>query len=182
MELTQPLLQSLLRYDADSGKLFWNTRPRSLFVSDKAHKVWNTQNAGKQAFTASSAAGYKVGRIFGKGYLAHRIIWCMVYGDFVKDTIDHINQDPSDNRLENLREATKSENRANSRSRLSSKLRLKGVYWSEKDKKYVAEIIVSGKKTRLGYFRSADEAAHEYNKAAIHFHGEYAALNPIGEP
>jgi hypothetical protein len=99
-ELPSPdLLRKLLRYEPETGKLFWRERDREFFKSDRDYKVWNIRFAGKEAFTASDC-GYKTGKVFGKTYRAHRIIWALQTGAWPRDEIDHIDQDKSNNAWE----------------------------------------------------------------------------------
>ena len=101
------ILHSLMRYDPETGLLYWKARTSEHFQNGghlAAHNVakWNGKHAGKEAFTATKGDGYKHGALFGQNYSAHRIIWKMVHGEDA-DRIDHINGVRADNRLLNLR-------------------------------------------------------------------------------
>ena len=102
---TQETLRQLLRYDMNTGKLYWLPRP--------SNPRFTSRWAGTEAFTTVER-GYKQGRIFNQLYYAHRIIWRMTYDETPED-IDHINGNRSDNRLENLRNVSRSENLRNRR-------------------------------------------------------------------
>jgi hypothetical protein len=95
--------------------------------------------------------------------------------------IDHRNRDGLDNRRENLRPATQSQNMANSRSRPGSSL-FKGVSWIRRDRRWYASIMFNYRSISLGNYVSEIEAAKAYNAAAIRLFGEYARLNEIVEP
>lgn len=119
-----------------------------------------------------SSAGYKYVMVDGQKYLVHRIIFMMIHG-YVPDLIDHKNQNPSDNRIENLRPATKSQNAANSAAR--NKSGIKGCYFSEKSGMWSANIFDGEKTVHLGSFCSAEEARSARVSAEKSFYGEYAS-------
>lgn len=92
-------------------------------------------------------------------------------------TPDHIDRNGLNNRRDNLRSATASQQQANQRLFNNNASGYKGVCWSEHAKKYKAEISVSGKKKHLGYFNSAFEAALVYDAVALRTRGEFATTN-----
>jgi len=170
------LLRQLLRYDPETGKLWWLPRSLGMFWAEPELKRWNAHYANQEAFVASSD-GYRLGHIFNRTYRAHRVIWAMQTGVWPSEQVDHINGDRSDNRWINLRSATGSENSKNRKSMQGSSSAYLGVHWSAKDRKWVAKITVSGKQVVLGFFSCEDEAARAYDAAASVHHGEFANLN-----
>lgn len=98
--------------------------------------------------------------------------------------VDHINGDRLDNRRENLRIATKSQNGHNQGIQRTNTSGYKGVTFhsSRGSGKWIAQIRVNGKRIHIGSFDDINVAAHEYNKAAIKHHGEFARLNVAGLP
>lgn len=110
-----------------------------------------------------------------KRYKTHRVIWMMHHGDLEADQfIDHIDGNPLNNRLENLRIADRIQNRANSIG--FNKLGLpKGVskHWN----KYVAKIGHDGIREHIGVYNTIEEAEEAYNKRAKELYGEYANTN-----
>jgi len=90
---------------------------------------------------------------------------------------DHINHNGLDNRKQNLRNCTKKQNSANSRSLAKSSSKYKGVSWSKRRKKWAAYITSEGKQRHLGYFEKEVEGAKVYDRAAKKFRGRFAALN-----
>lgn len=92
--------------------------------------------------------------------------------------VDHISGDALDNRKCNLRLTDSVGNNCNSSARKSSKTsKFKGVHFSNREGKWKAQIQVNKSKKFLGTFKSEIEAAEAYDKAALHYHGEYAKLN-----
>jgi hypothetical protein len=154
------LIKQLLRYDPETGNLHW--------LQDRIrHK------AGSIAGGVHKGSGYIRIEVAGKGMSAHRVAWFLHYGYWPKDQLDHINQDKRDNRIENLREATNGQNRANTRS--SSRHGLKGVAFKPWLKKRPWEArITSGKRViSLGCYATKEEAHQAYCEAAKRLHGDF---------
>lgn len=167
------VLNSILVYCTDTGKFYWKEREQSMFTSIRMANTWNSRYANKEAFTVVNAQGYKSAKIFDTNYKAHRIAWKMVYGVDPSNLIDHINGDRTDNRIANLREASYSENRINTRGVRGSS-GFKGVIWSSQSQKWIAEIKVGGKRKYLGSFDDPCEASEVYKTAAKFMHGKFA--------
>lgn len=150
--ITHKNLKKYLRYDEKSG-LF--TR---LVQSSNRIKV------GDIAGSVNVSDGYVYITVGGKRYSAHRLAWFYVTGYWPKDEIDHINGIRSDNRFENLREATSSINKQNQRiARSNNKVGLLGVCKARG--KYLAQIRLYGKNKFLGYFENPQLAHSAYIKA-----------------
>lgn len=110
--------------------------------------------------------GYLRITIEGKSYYAHRLAWFYAHKTW-PDVIDHINQDRSDNRLINLRPASKSQNAVNGK-RLH-----RGATFSKKYHRWVAQIRWQGKSKFLGHFDTESAACAAYAAAAQDRHGEF---------
>lgn len=167
-------LRELLRYEPDTGKLYWKERPRDLFKNSQSWKAWNTRYAGQLAFTSADSRGYLRGAIFGDLFLAHRVAWAIAHGRWPEKDIDHVNGDPSDNNLMNLREATRTENACNRGKQRNNTSGYKGVGFHKASGKWRSYIVTSDGQMELGLFRSPEEAHCAYMQAANEYHREFA--------
>ena len=160
-DLDQSGLREILDYDAASGLLYWRVRfPRSKNqIGDIAGCV--------------ATDGYIVVGLNGRYYKGHRLAWLHVYGEWPDRTLDHINGNRSDNRISNLRLATKSENCRNAKISIKNKSGFKGVHWNKATKKWRATCKVGDRPTYLGSFATAEEAAIAYKEFASKHHGEF---------
>jgi hypothetical protein len=164
---SQEHLIALLRYELSTGKLFWRERPLSLCIDSRVQRSWNTQNAGAEAL-AIKRRGYYYGCIDGVTYQTHRIIWKMVYGSD-PEFIDHINGDPLDNRLVNLRSVIEHDNHKNQKKFATNTSGITGVRWKPSHKKWIASIHVEKHRKFLGYFASKDEAITVRRAAEVQY-------------
>lgn len=160
--LNQEQLKRHLYYDRVRGDFYWrNPLQRS------CSKPWDKAGSlGKK--------GYIKIVIAGKTYEAHRLAWMYVHGRFPAECMDHKNGVKNDNRLENLREATKSQNNFNVGRYSNNQSGIKGVHWVNASKKWRAEISAHGKRVDLGMFGSIDDAKSAIDVARIDLHGEFA--------
>ena len=95
--------------------------------------------------------------------------------------VDHINGDKLDNRKENLRICTHSENLKNQGKRKANTSGYKGVFWHTRMNKWIAKLYSDRKCIHLGYFDCRIEAAKAYNNGALKHHGQFANINQIPE-
>jgi hypothetical protein len=173
------LLRKLIRYNAETGKLYWLERPTSMFHCARLAKdcadAWNNKLAGKEAFTSITSRGYRQGRIFGQQYIGHRVAWAIYYGEWPDFEIDHINGVRSDNRLENLRAVTPAENRRNIRTPSHNTSGVMGVVWNKQYGKWQAQIGVAGKNINLGRYSNFAEAvaARKTAETTYNFHANH---------
>lgn len=153
-DLTAEEVRMLFDYDPIAGELI-----RKLDSNDGKTK------AGSRV--KSLAPNGYVRLAVGKGkYLAHRLIWLWSYGVWPKGHLDHVNGIRSDNRLENLREATHFEQAQN----ISRAGKLLGVQYHARSKKFRAMIMVNGKQYYLGLHETPEEAHAAYCKAKAEKH------------
>lgn len=166
-----------LRYDPETGKLYWRHRPASHFTDGKVRppeenrRLWNAKNAGNEALKGRDNYGYLKGRVFGRNVRAHRAAWFLTYGHWPEE-IDHINGDRADNRLCNLRACGREGNVRNTAVARGTS-RFRGVQRKESGK-FAAKIRYGGRQHHLGTFESEDAAAAAYSVAAARHHGEFA--------
>jgi hypothetical protein len=172
-------LRKLLRYEPETGKLFWLPRPREMFKSQRAYSTWNSRFAGKTALSSKHAHGYLIGPVLGKMRKAHRVAWALETGQWPVGDLDHINGCRADNRFANLREATRSENMFNCKSHRDSTSRFRGVSWNEADKRWVVGVSVNGRRKHIGRYADEVDAAKAFNDAATKYYGQFARLNPV---
>ena len=162
---SQAELQILFDYDPSTGILTWRPRPPSMFSSKAMCDGWNKRYAGKQALTAKSN-GYFIGAINNQMVKAHRVIWKFVYG-VETPFIDHIDHDRSNNRLMNLRKATRTENQQNCKKKSTNKSGTTGVWWNAVKQGWDASIGLNGRKKNLGRFKTKQEAIQARADAEI---------------
>lgn len=164
--ITQEKLKELLYYDPETGIWTW-------LISKPGVKK------GSIAGCLDIFWGYFVIRVNKKQYLAHRLVWLYMTGEFPKLNIDHKNGNKSDNSWSNLREATNQQNEANKPIGAKNTSGHKGAFWHKRHKKWLSQIKVGGKNIHLGTFKTKEEAALAYNEAAIKYFGEFAWLNKV---
>ena len=153
------MFHQYLDLDEASGRVFWK------------EKISKKTVIGKEA-GSNKGIGYRGVQIHGRMYLSHRIIYAMVHGNCPGE-IDHINGNPSDNRPDNLRVVSRSQQNMNRVTQANNTSGHKGVYWFKPKGYWCARIKVDGRFKCLGYFRSIDDAAEAYRVGAEKHHGEY---------
>lgn len=154
MKLTQQRVRELVEYNPDTG----------LFKSKKT---------GRDIGFQINVHGYIGLWLDGRNVLAHRAAWLYVHGP-VPETIDHINGRVTDNRIANLRIASRSQNRANSAVNRNSGSGTKGVFLSRTGKRWRAKITVNRRTRHLGTFATKEHASAAYMAAAMRHYGEFA--------
>jgi len=113
-----------------------------------------------------------------KSFSIHRLVAdAFLENPLNKKCVDHIDGNPKNNMLSNLRWATLHENQGNRSKQENTSSKYKGVYFCKKIKKWKAEIRINGKKKYLGCFKNEEDAARAYDEKAIEFFGEFAKLN-----
>ena len=159
---------------------------RALFTYDKEDGIIRLKNASGRygRYPAGSPAGqnhpegYRYVRIGEKLYRVSRLIWLHVTGEWPKHQVDHKDLNPSNDKWENLREATSSQNKANCGKYKAEKAscHLKGVQAVQKRRsiRYRAIATKDGVRQHLGYFGTPEEAHAAYLKASEELHGEFA--------
>lgn len=182
-DLVEPMeLHTFFLHRKESGLLFWRERSECLFTdaygnAKRACKCWNRRYANERAFTSINSSGYHAGTLLNRRYLAHRVVWAMEYGSWPDSFIDHINRDKTDNRIENLRLASNSENMMNTDAYSSNKSGYKGVSFKPSKGKWVAQIGFRNTKKHIGYFDTPQEASKAYQEVSKQMHGSYSPFS-----
>lgn len=167
---TPEQLRQLLRYDPETGELFWMERGIEWFGSVWRMDAWNKRCSGKEAFTSTHGERYKCGRVLDRLKLAHRVIWAIQTGAWPDGDVDHIDGDRANNAWSNLRSVSRSENMRNAKRFKSNTSGHVGVWWSSQVSKWMAEIKVDGEKLHIGSYDRIEDAAAA-RKAAEVQHG-----------
>lgn len=156
-QITAQEARELLSYDPNSGKFTWKVSKSSRAIS-------------------GNIAGCKTGRyetisINGTKYRSNRLAWLFYYGEWPKNVVDHIDGDPSNNKIANLRDVSQAENvRNKTKPYVGSLVPYIGVTISKG--KFRAMIGVGRKNKCLGRYNTAEEASEAYQKAKSEIHGE----------
>lgn len=157
--LTQNELKKILEYNPKTG-LF--TRLTS-----------NNQHKSGEISGYVTPNGYILIQVKQNSYMAHRLAWLYITGEWPKDRIDHKNKIRSDNRWSNIRSASNGQNSANCKVRRTNFLGVKGVRLHECGK-YTARICKNGKSYYLGLFDTIEQAVEAYATKAKELFGEFA--------
>ena len=137
------------------------------------NKVTRSSRAVKNQLAGAVSGKYRLISLHGEPFLVHRIAYYMVNGT-CPEYLDHINGDRFDNRIENLRPATRSENACNIGLKRTNTSGIKGLSWAKKPKKWLACIKINNKNKNLGYFESKELGAEVLELARELLHGNYA--------
>ncbi len=126
----------------------------------------------------NAITGYEVGNnkrgiysyieVRGRKYLAHRLAWLYVYGQWPHSLIDHIDGNPRNNEISNLREATDVENHQNTKCR--------GFHFCRRNQKYRAQITIEKQRRYLGYFDTPEQARAAYEAASQQHFGKFSGV------
>lgn len=139
--------------------------------------------------------GYMRSRCSGSGY-AYRKVWikggkgkqydifmhCLIatrMGLKITNQVDHVDRNKLNNKRNNLRLATNQQQKGNESLRKTNTSGFRGVYWSKKYCKWLAQICFNSKSIFLGYYPNKVAAAKAYNKAAKKYFGEFACPNKL---
>lgn len=169
--ITREEVMRQLDYDEFTGVFTWKV--------SKGNRV----KVGEEAGCVSVFCGksYRLIRINGKLYLAHRLAWLLLHGEFPAEQIDHIDGNGLTNKAENLRAVSHAENGKNQRKYKTNTSGVTGVYWHKDCSKWYAQICINGKEIYLGYFVDKNEAIKARKAAEMKFgyHGNHGSTRPL---
>lgn len=154
-------VSQVFSYDPESGTIRWKISPRMNI------------HAGTVAGSVDRK-GYRIIRYRNFGFKAHRLAWMLYARSWPAGQIDHINMIRDDNRIENLREATNGENKWNTLAQSNNSHGSKGVAWDAQRQRWVARIMVRGRRMKIGRYGTREEAAQAYAAAAEKHAGKFA--------
>lgn len=157
--LTQNRLHELLLYDPATGVFKWRYSTRR-------------QVAGAVAGTLASN-GYIRIKVDGPAYLAHRLAWLYMYGEFPPSYTDHKDQDKQNNSISNLRLATQSQNCANAKAKSTNTSGIKGVHYDKLSSRWVASIMSKGVRWSSKH-NTLEDASTAVRAMRIKLHGKFA--------
>ena len=155
-ELTYARASELLRYDANSGRLYWCVSRGTAKAGDEA---------GFDRKLPRQRTSYRIIKIDGAHYMAHRIAYLLHHGKWPAHGIDHVDGDGLNNRPGNMRDVPQSTNNRNARMRRDNASGVCGVHWHKATNKWAAGVSVDGKNQHLGLFTDlaeAESAVREY--------------------
>lgn len=156
-DITAELLRELLHYEPETGVFTWRV------------STSNRAIAGKQAGGLKSNGYVQIG-LYTKRYHAHRLAWLYVYGSWPPDELDHINRCRADNRITNLRLASRPENNQNlGLSKRNSSGHI-GVCWKRVTGRWQARIMRDYQEVHLGYFGNVSDAVAARKAAEAEYH------------
>jgi len=159
-QLTAERARALLAYDPETGELRW----RASRGSARAGRVTGCRRQD----------GYLLVGVDGQIYRAHRLAWLIVHGSWPVEHIDHRNGIRDDNRLANLREASRADNSYNRRVSKLNTSGVTGVCWRSETSSWFAQIKVKGRTYSLGLYDNFDDAVAARRAAADRVQGEFA--------
>lgn len=150
--------EALALFEYRDGALFWR---------------FNRGNNAKAGARAGRLlpTGYRSIHVSGRRHQEHRLVYLMHYG-FMPEQIDHINGLKADNRVENLRPATYSQNQVNTESRTNHS-GYRGVRFVPKTGRWAARVFKDGREIRVGTFATAELAAAAYSEKAKELFGDF---------
>jgi hypothetical protein len=141
-------------------------------------KIGRVNEIGQVAGCLHKGKGYIHVKIKAKCFKAHRLIFLYHHG-YLPECVDHIDGDKTNNKIENLRAATKEENCRNQKIRSTNKSGYKGVKWVEHCKKWQVEVCKNYKQLRFGMYEDLELAGLVAIEATELIHGRFSAYKGV---
>lgn len=156
-----------MRYDPETGLLFWRERGADTMPDLRNRSSWNAKHSGREALRSINNNGYKIGLVFGQPLLAHRAVWIMAHGSCPGE-IDHINGDKLDNRLANLRLVDTATNQRNKPRTHKNTSGVVGVTFHKGTGRWAAKIGIGNRRTEwLGTYENFEDAVAARREAEV---------------
>ena len=156
--ITQQQVLALFEYR--DGALYWKVNATNTKI-------------GQRAGTVSKGNKYRRIGIDKKYYLEHRLVWLM-FNKELPELLDHVDNNPLNNRIENLRTANRSQNGQNKKTQTNNTSGIKNVHWSKEDKKWTVKMMVNKKLLRFGQYFDIDYAKFVAEAMRYKYHGKFA--------
>lgn len=166
MKISHERLLELLHYDLATGHFLWRVRKGKTVIGARAGNL-----------NLSNGQGYRTVILEGKVYREHVLAWFYVHKLWPKNLIDHKDGVRDNNASLNLREATKSQNGANSFCKRHENIKLRGV--KKFRNKYMSSICFQGKTRYLGLFKTPEEANAAHVAKHKELHGEFSIYSRL---
>jgi len=157
-----------ISYNPDTGEFRWIKKPHMVNVSSRC-------NPG-DLVGYIHRTGYRVATIKGKHIQLHRLAWIFVNGEISSKMVDHINGIRDDNRIQNLRLASRAQNMHNAHSRSKTGSDIKNVNWDKESGKWRVRVRYNGKRFHGGRFDNLTDAENAAKKLMLDLHGEFARI------
>ena len=177
--ITQKQIKKLLHYNPETGIFTWLKRTPKMFKNgegiysiERNCKIWNTRFSGKPAGRLNDF-GYIIITIHERKYSSHKLAYTYMTGKQVKEEIDHKNGKTNDNRWINLRPATSTQQKRNSKVSSRNTSGYRGVSLSKQKNKWRARGVINRKEIHLGFFDTPEEASKAYLKWAKQAFGKF---------
>lgn len=173
MTITQEEIKEIVKYSQETGVFIWiSSRSNKIKIGDTAGNIWINQHNRKK---------YHRLWLSGRLYLAHRVAWIYMTGSWPNDQIDHIDGNGLNNKWENLREVSGSENQQNTRMKRTNTTGICGVVWNKNANKWQAAINIYNKAVYLGLFENIFDAACARKNAEVKygFHKNHGSNRPL---
>jgi hypothetical protein len=161
------------------GQMFWKHRPLAHFKTKRAFSIWNARFPLGRAGRQMHGSAYRQIMIDNVRYLEHRLV-AQMHGLNTDHEIDHIDGNGLNNKIENLRPATRFENTRNNGG-WAKKNERSGVH-KKSNGRFIANIRIGGKNVHLGTFASQDEASKARIEAEVKHYGAYSLEASRVEP
>jgi hypothetical protein len=155
-----------ISYNPETGEFRWIKKPPMM--------NWKNRCNPGDLVGYIHSKGYRVATLKGKHIQLHRLAWIFIHGEIATETIDHINGVRHDNRICNLRLATRTQNAQNASARKKHGNRIKNVSWDSESGKWRVRVVKDGKRYHGGRFEDPNEAEKVAKQLMKELHGEFA--------